>query len=208
LHVFLLSPASCRGRRGSLLISPTGKSIWAERLTAGDLSLGEAFAFMSGLYFRGKLTYAQHFVGKTDTGAVHIITPSRGLQRPESLVTREILVEFADIDLATAGVRYLEPLSQTAQAVSAGLARDTRVVLLGSIATAKYLAPLSEAFGSRLCFPSAFVGRGDMSRGGLLLRSVTDNRELEYVPFSADVVRRGTRPPRLEPLPRRHGSLV
>ena len=33
----------------------------AQRLVAGSLTLGEAFAFMSGLYFRGKLAYARHF---------------------------------------------------------------------------------------------------------------------------------------------------
>jgi len=42
-----------------------------------------------------------------------------------------------------------------------------------------------------------FVGRGDMSRGGLLLRSVRYEVELDYVPV-AGAVRHGPRPPRLE----------
>ena len=57
---------------------------------------------------------------------------------------------------------------------------------------------LTRALGERLHFPVAFVGRGDMSRGGLLLRAVDAGRELDYGPV-AGAVRHGTRPPRLEP---------
>jgi hypothetical protein len=76
------------------------------------------------------------------------------------------------------------------------------VVLLGSIASPKYVDVLSNIFDRRLVFPTAFVGRGDMSRGGLLLRSVTAGRELEYAPLIG-AVRHGPRPPKLEPLRRR-----
>jgi hypothetical protein len=55
---------------------------------------------------------------------------------------------------------------------------------------------LLEALGDRLLFPSEFVGRGDMSRGGLMLRCVRENRELEYAPV-AGATRHGKRPPRL-----------
>ena len=55
------------------------------------------------------------------------------------------------------------------------------------------------AFGERLRFPADFVGRGDMSRGGLLLRAVRAGVELEYTPVATAVVR-GRRPPRLEPI--------
>jgi hypothetical protein len=75
-------------------------------------------------------------------------------------------------------------------------------VLLGSIATGKYYEVLAECFGDRLLFPAEFVGRGDMSRGGLLLRCVTARRELCYVTFS-ESQRRGPRPPRLRPIARR-----
>jgi len=50
-------------------------------------------------------------------------------------------------------------------------------------------------------FPPAFVGRGDMSRGGLMLRCVDSGIELEYAPI-AGATRNGRRPPRLEPLRR------
>ena len=80
---------------------------------------------------------------------------------------------------------------------------DTRIVLLGSIATGKYVDVLTAALGNRLYFPSSFVGRGDMSRGGLLLRSAADGRELEYSILAANVPRHGARPPKLEPLTRK-----
>jgi hypothetical protein len=72
------------------------------------------------------------------------------------------------------------------------------VVLLSSIASAKYVEVLRPLFGERLMFPAAFVGRGDMSRGGLLLRCVDAGTELEYTSVEG-AVRRGRRPPRLSP---------
>jgi hypothetical protein len=71
-------------------------------------------------------------------------------------------------------------------------------VLLGSVASDKYVQILHEAFGDRLVFPQAFVGRGDMSRGGLLLRAVDAGEELDYVPVMTSV-RRGSRPGKLPP---------
>jgi hypothetical protein len=78
---------------------------------------------------------------------------------------------------------------------------DCQIVLLGSIATPKYLEPLLDIFGSRLLFPSEFVGRGDMSRGGLMLRCARDGVELDYIP-ACSAVRRGRRPPKLPKAPK------
>jgi hypothetical protein len=72
------------------------------------------------------------------------------------------------------------------------------VVLLGSIASDKYVNVLLDIFGEALLFPREFVGRGDMSRGGLMLRQVEDREELEYIPV-AGAVRRGGRPAKLMP---------
>ena len=58
-------------------------------------------------------------------------------------------------------------------------------MLLGSIASDKYLDVLAPALGGRLHYPPAFIGRGDMSRGGLLLRSAASGVELDYAPLSA-----------------------
>ena len=68
------------------------------------------------------------------------------------------------------------------------------VVLLGSVATGKYVDVLLDALGDRLVFPIEFLGRGDMSRGALLFRAVREARELEYAPV-ASVVRRTTARP-------------
>src|SRR5262249_32645808 len=69
-------------------------------------------------------------------------------------------------------------------------------VLLGSIASDKYVELLLEILGQRLLFPVDFVGRGDMSRGGLMLRAARSGTELPYGPVQG-AVRRGPRPPRL-----------
>lgn len=197
--VFLLSPAYCGGRRAAMLMRHESAMPLAERLRQGTLTLGEAFAFMSGLYFRGKLAYARAF-GSSGSPSAFVITPTRGLQLPELPVTLAILQEFASLDVAHDEPRYRDPLIAHATTLSRGLAADARVVLLGSIATSKYLDVLAGVFGERLCFPAAFVGRGDMSRGALMLRSASSGDELEYMPLSKAATRRGSRPPRLERL--------
>lgn len=83
-----------------------------------------------------------------------------------------------------------------AKRIRAEIDDGAEVVLLGSIATGKYVDPLLTVFGARLVFPETFVGRGDMSRGGILLRSTRAERELTYVPV-AGAVRHGRRPPKL-----------
>jgi hypothetical protein len=70
--------------------------------------------------------------------------------------------------------------------------------LLASIATGKYVDVLLENFQHRLRFPADFVGRGDMSRGGLLLRCAVDKTELTYISVMG-AVRSGKRPPKLTP---------
>jgi hypothetical protein len=173
----------------------------AARLAEGTLSLGEAFAFMSGLYFRGKVAYAKAFGRRVDRGpAAFVITPTRGLQSPDVLVDRSVIEEFAALDVAHDEPRYHDPLVADARKLSAALSPDARIVLLGSVATPKYLEVLASAFGARLHFPSAFIGRGDMSRGGLMLRSASAGEELEYVSLAAATTRRGPRPPKLAPL--------
>ena len=196
--VFLLSPAYCGGRRATMLVRPGATHQMATRLQAGTLSLGEAFAFMSGLYFRGKLAYAQAFGRRCGEGpAVLVITPTRGLQHPDGLITRALIEEFATTDVAGDEPRYRDPLLADARRLAGGLPDDARVVLLGSVATTKYVEVLSDVFGDFLCFPEDFVGRGDMSRGALMLRSASAGTELKYVTVSSEPARHGPRPPRL-----------
>ncbi len=166
--------------------------------------LGELFSFMSGLYFRGKLAYARAFAAPPDresaiSGAgVFVITPIAGLRSADTLVTIDALRAFAGVDVAPDNPKYRRPLERSAKAIAADIGADCEVVLLGSIASPKYVDVLQGIFGDRLVFPSAFVGRGDMSRGGLLLRCVSSAEELDYVPV-AGAVRHGGRPPKLDP---------
>jgi hypothetical protein len=199
-RVFLLSPASCAGRRAALLLDGRGSFELAERLRAGAaVPLGEVFSFLSGLYFRGKLTYARQFATPpADVHGVHIITTNRGLLSPDQPVSRADLVAFGAVPIDLANPHYREPLRAAAVALADALPSDAHVVLLGSIATGKYADLLLDVFGDRLRFPAEFVGRGDMSRGGLLLRCAAEGRELDCVPLRG-AVRRGVRPPRLEP---------
>jgi hypothetical protein len=170
----------------------------ASKLRDGHLTLGEAFSFMSGLYFRGKLAYT-HAFGRHDPPGL-AITPTRGLLALESVVSVELLREFAAVDVDAADQRYRTPLVESVERLKQSLSPDARVVLLGSIATGKYVDVLTAALVERLHFPSDFVGRGDMSRGGLMLRAVSAGIELDYSPLRADVRRHGARPPRLGPL--------
>jgi hypothetical protein len=212
---------------------PGSQLALAVRLQAGTLTLGEAFAFMSGLYFRGKLAYATRFGCVDDehpatpralTTAprrrartsglvkeieirqrpqpVYVITPTRGLLPPDVPVSVRLLQEFAGVDVHADDARYRRPLDESSQRLRELLPADARLVLLGSIATGKYVDVLTRIFADRLYFPSDFVGRGDMSRGGLMLRSAAAGAELEYTSLNASVVRRGTRPPKLPPLGR------
>jgi hypothetical protein len=197
LTVFLLSPAYCGGRRAAILLNPRSPAITSQDLRAGKLSLGAAFAFMSGLYFRGKLTYAQRF------GTPLVITPTRGLQPPATPFNLALLREFAVGDVSLDNPSYRSALERDVRAVARTLAPGAQVVLLGSVASGKYVDILLPILGERLRYPTSFVGRGDMSRGGLMLRCVTDGLELEYAPL-VGAVRHGQRPPKLQPL--KHAS--
>ncbi|HSC30881.1 MAG TPA: hypothetical protein VLD17_04090 [Gemmatimonadaceae bacterium] len=197
-RIFLLSPARLDGARARLLFNPDAAFPLARALGAREgAALSDVFSFLSGLYFRGKHAYAQKF-GRPSArvAAVHIITTTRGLLPPETRVTRCELEAFAEVDLSAADHRFHAPLLRDASRIRAALDDAAEVVLLGSIATGKYVDPLLTVFGPRLHFPETFVGRGDMSRGGILLRRARAEEELTYIPVSG-AVRHGRRPPKL-----------
>jgi hypothetical protein len=197
--VFLLSPAYAGGERARMMMNERAQFDLARRLRSDDLpTLGEVFAFLSGLYFRGKLAYAKAFAEPAAGGAdVLVITPNRGLVRADQPVGIADLKAFAEVDINEDDPRYRKPLERDVRNLTKRLP-SAEFVLLGSIATGKYIEVLLENFGERLLFPADFVGRGDMSRGGLLLRCAVDRRELNYIPV-AGAVRKGKRPPKLEP---------
>jgi hypothetical protein len=181
-----------------LLFDQRGQFQLAHRLNSGDSApLGEVFSFLSGLYFRGKLAYATAFA-RPPAGVPGgmVITPNRGLLPVDELVTLDTLRQFATVNIDSNDSRYREPLARDARHFALSAGDDTDVVLLGSVASPKYIEVLSEILGNRLHFPEQFVGRGDMSRGGLMLRCVENRQELDYIPV-AGAMRHGPRPPRL-----------
>jgi hypothetical protein len=190
--VFLLSPAYSGGRRAQVLLNGRGAFELAVRFREHGAPLGEVFTFLSGLYFRGKLAYASAF------GRALVITPGRGLLPPDVVLTLDDLKEIASVGVTADEPRYREPLERDVDALASSLDQDAIVVLLGSIATGKYVDVIENRLDGRLRFPAEFVGRGDMSRGGLMLRCVEARSELDYVAVPG-AIRRGRRPPRLGP---------
>jgi predicted kinase len=193
-----LSPANLSGERATQLFAPQARFPLALQLrSAAGAPLGDVFSFVSGLYFRGKKTYAEAF-GKAPPGmgAGLVISAGEGLRFLYEPVTLERLRGWSGVDIDVKNQRFVEPLLKHAEALHQAYAESARFVLLGSVASDKYVQPLTRVFGDRLLFPPDFVGRGDMSRGGLLLRAASAGRELSYVPV-AGAIRHGPRPPRL-----------
>ena len=163
-RVFLLSPANCRGRRAQQVLSPVASFPVAAKLRSETgVPIGELFAHISGLYFRGKLAYARRF------GRGFVITPDRGLIPIETGIRADELIRFAGAEIDLANPSYREPLRTTAEKLSKTVGKDAEFVLLGSVASEKYVQILGSVFGRQLMFPTAFVGRGDM-----IERLVTD----------------------------------
>ena len=206
-RIFLLSPANCGGVRAQMVASPTATFDLARQLRTEGAPLGDVFAFVSGLYFRGKLAYARRFARPPDpddpvvAGGVLVITPNAGLRAADTLLTHESFRAFAAVDIDLQNPKYARPLAVSARALDEAAGPDCEIVLLGSVASGKYVELLLPIFGDRLLFPPDFIGRGDMSRGGLMLRCVNSDLELPYVPLRG-AVRHGARPPKLAPFKR------
>jgi len=200
-RLFLLSPANAAGKRAQLLLRDAATFGLAEQLRKGRLSLGDAFSFISGLYFRGKLAYASLFAAPPHKApGVLVITACGGLMSPAALLTRAQLCEISTTAIEVSEPRYRVPLERDARRLYKQLSNDCEIVLLGSVATPKYVEPLLAIFGERLVFPAEFAGRGDMSRGGLMLRCVRQGVELNYVPI-VSAERHGPRPAKLDAHP-------
>ncbi|MGZ6124170.1 MAG: hypothetical protein ACXWLR_04370, partial [Myxococcales bacterium] len=149
-----------------------------------------------------KLAYAKRFARPPDptdsvtAGGVLVITTNAGLRAVDTPVTIESFQGFATGEIDLRNAAYRTPLERSAKALLDAIGSECEVVLLGSVASGKYVDLLLPIFGDRLMFPPDFVGRGDMSRGGLLLRCVRAGMELPYAPLRG-AVRHGPRPPKL-----------
>ena len=184
--VFLLSPARVDGRRAQFLLNPKASFALARQFQTTGATLAELFTFSSGLYFRGKIAYARQFADLKQGDQIRVITTNAGLVDPERVLTPADLLAFQTAEIDETNPHYRKPLLRHSQALER---TKPRVVLLGSIATAKYRDILLECFGERLLFPSDFVGRGDMSRGALLLRAARAGNELPYLAVQGAVLK-------------------
>jgi hypothetical protein len=184
-QIFLLSPANISGERAKLLVRESAGFPLAQRLQSQGAPLGEVFSFISGLYFRGKLAYSRtHANPPPHIPGVVVITAAQGLLSPERIITRQDLIDISSASVDAADPRYRIPLERDARILCDAMGENCEAILLGSIATPKYVEPLSHIFGSRLMFPADFLGRGDMSRGALMLRCVREAVQLRYSPVA------------------------
>jgi hypothetical protein len=170
-----------------MLFNPAARFRLAQELRSPQgAAVGDLFSFVSGMYFRGKLAYARAF-GHAASGqaSAYVISAGGGLCRPEESVSLGRLQAWATVSIHHDNPHFTAPLVRHASALREQVDRDAHFVLLGSIASDKYVMPLSEALGMNLLFPIEFAGLGDMSRGALLLNSVRERRELAYVPCAA-----------------------
>ena len=205
-RIFLLSPANASGDRARMLVRPEAKFDLAVRLRRHGAPLGEIFTFISGLYFRGKLAYANAFAASPEgVPGSFVIAAGFGLVPPETMVTIDQLRQIAVIPVDSADPRFRDPLDSACRSLNEICGPGCDLVLLGSVATVKYLEPLAACFQERLLFPPDFTGRGDMSRGGLMLRSARAGIELHYESLGL-LTRHGPRPPRLPKLSRSTGN--
>ena len=181
---FLISPANLSGKRGQLLFDPQAKvQVGARLRSPAGAPLGEVFSFVSGLYFRGKMAYAERFGQAPEgLGAARVMTAGGGLCTLGEPVTLARLEAWRQVIVSENNPHFTAPLVRHVCELADSLGPDARFVLLGSVASHKYVAPLHEALGPRLLFPTKLAGLGDMSRGSLLLRAVRDGVELDYAP--------------------------
>jgi hypothetical protein len=178
------------------------RSVLGQKLREGQAPLGDVFSWLSALYFRGKLTYARTFAADPAAGVL-VMAPGAGLVAADTLISTKTLRAMAKVEIESP--RFVRALQRDARAL-AGRHAGT-VVLLGSIATGKYVDALLGVFGERLLFPETFVGRGDMSRGGLMLRAARSGDPLAYCPV-VGAKRHGTRPAKLPRLPRERQAVA
>jgi hypothetical protein len=199
-RIFLLSPAHCGGERAKLIYRDEARFELAMKLrTPQGAQIGEVFSFLSGLYFRGKIAYSRTFADPPPgIDGAFTITTDRGLLPVDENVTINDLRKMGCVPIDIENDRYRRSLKRSLKSLAERIGEDCQVILLGSIATGKYIDILHNILGDHLHFPAEFVGRGDMSRGGLMLRCADQQQELTYIPI-AGATRKGSRPPKLAP---------
>jgi hypothetical protein len=154
-RIFLLSPAYAGGERARMILSDQGEFELARKLRSKEgAPIADVFTFLSGLYFRGKIAYATVFARPaTGIPGVFVITPTRGLVDARTRIHLDDLREFATVDIQSDDPRYRTPIERDARVLAQKLPLRSEIILLGSIATGKYVNVLLATFRDRLRFP-------------------------------------------------------
>lgn len=118
-RIFLLSPAYAGGRRAQMILSERSRCDLAKQLRSKcGASIADVFTFLSGLYFRGKIVYANMFARPCrGMPGVFVITPTRGLVDAATRIRLDDLVEFATVDIHKT-IRVIERLSSAMHGAS------------------------------------------------------------------------------------------
>src|SRR6476469_6145114 len=131
-RIFILSPASCGGERARILLREAATFDLVRRVrTPRGARIGGVFAFLSGLYFRGKLVYAMAFENPPPRmRGTFVITTDRGLIPPDTRVTARDLRDMGCQPIDAAHPGYHVPLSRSIASLAKKLAgHDCEVVL-------------------------------------------------------------------------------
>src|SRR6266496_4604265 len=156
--IFLLSPAYAGGERARMILSDRAEFELAQKLRSKrGAPIAKVFTFLSGLYFRGKVAYATAFARPaTGMPGVFVITPTRGLVDASTRIRLDDLREFATVDIHGDDPRYRAPIERDARVLAQKLPPRSEIILLGSIATEKYVNLLLARFCHRRR-PSAYM---------------------------------------------------
>ena len=166
-RIFLLSPAYAGGERARMILRDQAQFPLARKLRGkSGAPIADVFTFLSGLYFRGKIAYANAFARPArGTSGVLVITPTRGLIDARTRIHLDDLREFAEVDIHEADPRYRMPIERDARRLATKLSAQSEVILLGSIATGKYVDVLAgklwraTAISGGLCRPRRHESR-------------------------------------------------
>jgi hypothetical protein len=171
-----------------MLMNPEASFALARELKEPEGAvLADVFSFVSGLYFRGKASYARTFArARGGLPAAYVLTAGGGICQLDERVTLTRMRRWQTVKVSEKNPHFTAPLMRHASELRDAHGGDARFVLLGSVASKKYVEPLLDVLGEQLLYPKDFAGLGDMSRGSLLLRAVREGRELVYVPLTRE----------------------
>src|SRR5437667_10759902 len=100
-RISLVSPAYVGGERARMILSDHAEFELPRKLRSKrGAPIAEVFTFLSGLYFRGKIAYANAFARPVPgIPGIFVITPTRGLVDASTRVRLDDLREFATVDI-------------------------------------------------------------------------------------------------------------